>query len=42
MSFNLNTILEIPKVKVIAKIQGQVLFWLSVSGVIHLWLAVTK
>ena len=42
MSFNLNTISAIPKVKVIAKIQGQILYWLSICGVTHVWLAVTK
>ena len=42
MSFNLNTISAIPKVKVIAKIQGQIFYWLSICGVTHIWLAVTK
>ena len=36
MNFNLNTILAIPKVKVITKIQGQILYWLSICGVTHL------
>ena len=39
MSFKLNTVSAIPKVKVIAKIQGQI--WLSICGVTRLWLAVT-
>ena len=42
MSLNLNTISTIPKVKVMVKIQGQILYWLSICGVTHLWLAVTK
>ena len=42
MSFNLKTISAIPKVKVIAKIQGQILYWLSICGVTHVWLAVIK
>ena len=42
MSFSLNTISAIPKVKVIAKIQGKILYLLSICGVTHVWLAVTK
>ena len=39
MSFNLNTTSAIPKVKVIAKIQGQILyFWQFVASPIFGWL----
>ena len=42
MSFNLNTISAIHKVKVFAKIQGEILDWLSICGVTYVWLAFTK